>query len=361
MKISIGSNIIDGPWGGGNQFALSLHNYLIDKGWEVTTSLRDKDIDIILMTEPRITSATGKYNQLQISRYVFNKPDTIVVHRINECDERKNTRGVNKYLMRANKVADFTIFISDFLRNLFVEKGFYKKKSCKVIRNGADRKIFNTYNKTRWDKKSPLKIVTHHWGYNYLKGFDAYYELDKISRIGEIYIQFSYIGRLPEDHQFKKCNIIEPLSGKDLAEELKKHHIYITGSMNEPAGMHHIEGALCGLPLLYRNSGALPEYCSNFGVMFENPDQIGFKLEQLIKNYDYFFCKLKEYPYNSDLMVSNYEDIFLELLKLKENFYTKKRSIKYLKIFLGEFVLNFFNFIYLKLKNILRKLNNFRK
>ena len=50
MKISIGSNIIEGPWGGGNQFALSLSRYLKGKGWEVITDLRDDDIDIILLT-----------------------------------------------------------------------------------------------------------------------------------------------------------------------------------------------------------------------------------------------------------------------------------------------------------------------
>ena len=32
----------------------------------------------------------------------------------------------------------------------------------------------------------------------------------------------------------------------------------------------HIEGILCGLPIIYRESGALPEYCKKFGVPFEN-------------------------------------------------------------------------------------------
>ena len=27
--------------------------------------------------------------------------------------------------------------------------------------------------------------------------------------------------------------------------------------------MHHIEGILSGLPIIYRNSGALPEYCGD--------------------------------------------------------------------------------------------------
>ena len=41
-----------------------------------------------------------------------------------------------------------------------------------------------------------------------------------------------------------------------LANELKKHDIYITASENEPSGNHHMEGALCGLPILYKDSGS---------------------------------------------------------------------------------------------------------
>ena len=36
--------------------------------------------------------------------------------------------------------------------------------------------------------------------------------------------------------------------------------------------MHHIEGALSGLPLIFRKSGALPEYCSDYGIEFIDDD-----------------------------------------------------------------------------------------
>ncbi len=52
MKISIGSKIFDGPWGGGNLFVINLKNYLIDKGHEVIHDLSSDDIDLILMTQP---------------------------------------------------------------------------------------------------------------------------------------------------------------------------------------------------------------------------------------------------------------------------------------------------------------------
>ena len=55
MKISIGTNIKEGPWGGGNLFAINLIEYLRKNGHSVITNLNDDDIDIILITEPRRT------------------------------------------------------------------------------------------------------------------------------------------------------------------------------------------------------------------------------------------------------------------------------------------------------------------
>ena len=96
-----------------------------------------------------------------------------------------------------------------------------------------------------------------------MKGFDVYKKLDELSEEVDWKgkIEFTYIGNLPKGFNFKNSRVINPLSGEKLAEQLVSHHIYITASNNEPAGMHHIEGALCGLPIIYKNSGALPEYC----------------------------------------------------------------------------------------------------
>ena len=35
------------------------------------------------------------------------------MHRINECDERKGTNFVNKYLIEANKIADYTVLLAN--------------------------------------------------------------------------------------------------------------------------------------------------------------------------------------------------------------------------------------------------------
>ena len=338
MKISIGSKIIKGPWGGGNQFALSLSRYLKGKGWEVIADLRDDDIDIILMTEPRKNLASSNFNQLDIARYLVKKPDTVVVHRINECDERKKTRNVNEYLSRANKVADSTVFISSYLENLFISNKILKTKNHTFIRNGADGTIFNLKRRAKWDGCGPLRLVTHHWGANYYKGFDIYEVIDNLVKkgINGLKLEFNYIGNVPENFNFKNSKKILSLSGEKLADKIKENHIYVTASMSEPAGMHHIEGAMCGLPLLYRNSGGIPEYAKDFGKMFNGKEDFFSKLKEIIKEYDFYYNKMIKYPYDSVLMCSKYEELFCKLLKHEESFNLQSRRIKYRKIYLKE-------------------------
>ena len=147
MKISIGTNIKDGPWGGGNLFAINLREFLLSNGHEVVTSLNEDDIDIILITEPRKTSESSAFTHIDVKNYLnLINADTLVMHRINECDERKNTNFVNKYLIEANKIADYTVFVSTWLKSLYLKQGLNKKNNY-VLLAGANKNIFNSKNK----------------------------------------------------------------------------------------------------------------------------------------------------------------------------------------------------------------------
>ena len=48
-------------------------------------------------------------------------------------------------------------------------------------------------------------------------------------------LSFTYIGNLPKNFKFNASQQIKPLHGLELAEELKKHNIYLTASKNEPS------------------------------------------------------------------------------------------------------------------------------
>jgi len=319
MKIALGQKIHLGPWGGGNNFIISLVEHLQRNGHTVVNELKDDDIDIILLTDPRRRNPTTSFIANDIFNYlIFKNKKAIVVHRINECDERKNTKFMNLRLRCANCVADHTIFIGSWLKSLNVwhHDEPVDEKRYSLVLNGADARVFNADGNIPWNKQDPFRLVTHHWGGNLMKGFDIYKYLDEmlLSPLWKGRLEFTYIGNLPPGFKFKNARHLPPDSGQTLAAELKSHHAYITASKNEPAGMHHIEGALCGLPILYRNSGALPEYCAGFGVEFSSPDDFEDALTALMNQYSSLKLKMPNYPNTADLMVSGYMRVFEKLI-----------------------------------------------
>ena len=349
MKIAIGYKIHKDSWGGGNQFVKSLVKAAKDKGYEVVYELKDKNIDIILIIDPRSYEQGIPFSLFDIFKYLlFKNKYAVVVHRINECDERKNTKNINSLLRRTNYLADHTVFISSWLKNLRI---YQKDKPSSVIYNGANGFIFKNKNKF-WNKKSPLKIVTHHWSCNYNKGFDVYQKLDKLllSKKWADKIKFTYIGNIPNEFKFYRTNHLLPMHGKKLGIELSKHDLYLTASLNEPAGMHHIEGALSGLPLLYRNSGALPEYCKNYGVSFDNSNFID-SLENILVNYEEYKIKIKKYPNNATKMSEKYLNLFTSLISKRKQIVKKRELFSFPLSLIVYFIIHIYS-----IKNLIKYL-----
>ena len=348
MKISIGSKFIDEPFGGGNEFIKNLVFRFKQDGHEVLFDLSDKDIDIILLTNPLIDSELSTFNNKHINFYkTFRNQNVISVHRINECDERKNTNYVNNLIIKANKNIDSNIYVSEWIKSLYLEQGIKEKESI-VVKGGPLKSVFNSKNKKIWNKKNKLKLVTHHWSSNPMKGIEIYKKIDNLcsDQIWKDKIEFTYIGNLPKNTILKNTNLISPLKPKELASELEKHHIYITASINEPSGNHHMEGVLSGLPVLYINSGALPEYCENFGV--EIKDDLEKSINEIINEYDYYFQKVKDYPYTFEYAYGQIIDHFKFLLENRKKIQSARNKQNTLTVFLEYYFDKVYIFIYRK-------------
>ena len=326
MKVAIGFRIRYGPWGGGNRFAKALTEALRERGDTVCDSLRDPDIDIILLMDPRWRHPSVAFTPGAVLRYLlFTNPSALVVHRINECDERKRTHTMNRLLRRANYCADHTVFVGSWLKELPVWQNGPRAR-YDVIANGADARIFNPRGWRPWRGEGALKLVTHHWGGNWMKGFDIYSRLDEMlaEPAWKGRIEFTYVGNLPGGFVFKHARHVKPLDGEALAAELRSHHAYVTASINEPGGNHQNEGALCGLPLLYRRSGCLPEYCEGFGIAFDEAD-FDAALANLMEQYDNLAAAMPAYPHTAVRTCASYLALFDGLLKSREQILAQRR------------------------------------
>ena len=104
----------------------------------------------------------------------------------------------------------------------------------KIICNGANKSIFSKFKKHFKNEK--FKIVTHHWSNHVNKGFEIYKLIDQKLNSDKDFndkIEFTFIGNLPKNYNFTNTNLIKPLRNIELANEIRKNHAYITGSVNE--------------------------------------------------------------------------------------------------------------------------------
>jgi len=316
LQVSINCKHIEGPYGGGNQFVINLENFLLDRGHKVFRELVP-GLDVILVVSSKPNYQTTSYSPLDISHYIFREPNTVVVHRINTCDEqRAQDSGIDNAVLEANHLAHHTVFVSRFIRELFVSHGINTAKPHSVILTGADEKVFNPEGRAAWRKNQKLKIVTHHWSKNYLKGFDIYEHLDLLLEKEPFkhMFEFTIIGNLPIGIRFKNTCLVPLLSGVELAKKLKEHHHYLTGARYEPGGNHYVEAMRCGLPVLYLESGSSGEYCSQYGGVGYNLANFEEKLLSIHNRLDKMRSKVLECPYSAEKMACEYESLFVRLV-----------------------------------------------
>ena len=116
----------------------------------------------------------------------------------------------------------------------------------------------------------------------------------------------------------KNTKIIEPKYGPEIGEILRDHDIYVTAARWEACGMHHIEGAASGLPVIYHSEGgAIPEVCSSHGEEFSSLDAFLSCLDKVVSNYSTIRNKI-DYDYLSmSRSCQEYEKVIRQVLEIR--------------------------------------------
>ena len=271
MKIAINRKPISGPWGGGNNFVKAVYDSK-PSGVEITNDLTD-DVSVIFLMDPRKEGSFDANDALQFSK----RKKVQLVQRINECDARKGTEHMDNMLLQCSSINTKTIFVSNWMKNYFSSKG-WACKNQHVLHNGVDNCFF--FSKPDEKSNKTLKIVTHHWSNNYLKGFDVYEFIDYLTTKDNT-ISFTYIGR--DRGSFSNSTTIAPLHGKDLAEELSKYDVYISASRFDPGPNHVLEALAVGLPTyVHKDGGGAVEFVDP-GHVYRNL----FDVEKLINQRNF--------------------------------------------------------------------------
>lgn len=286
--------------GGGNFFVINLVNYLKSNKYTVTYDLED-NIDLIFMIDPRKNPAFNKnFGLNEIIEYKKNHPKTKIIYRVNENDiKREKSINIEPILVDAMKNADYVVYVSEWLKNYFLDK-YNLKINCTSVINGCDINHFFIDNNNTKFKDNKIRLVTHHHSSNYLKGFHIYNEIDKLLDKRKD-IEFTFIGNYNEKYKPSNIKLLPSCTGKQLGKLLRKSDIYLTATQYEPGAMHYVEGLSCGLPVLYcTNGGGAHEVCKVAGEEYNDLSSMLEKMNIIKNNYSKYVSNI-DYNYLSSL------------------------------------------------------------
>ena len=315
--VAINMRPTSGPWGGSSTFVSQLRAFLEARGWRVVYRLTP-EVDAIIVIDPREDLQLKAFGMREIIAHKQRHPRVQVIHRVNECDQRKGTSFMDPLLAEANAHADFTVFIAEWLREYHTARWFDSARPHDVIYNGADAGVFHPIGQQPWRGGEPVRVVTHHWSDNPLKGFDIYEEVDRLIAAGELPgFELWVIGRWPAGIHWKSARTFPPSAGRALAAQLRACHLYLTATRWEPCGMHHVEGAQCGLPLLYHeDGGGVVEAGLRYGIGFR--DNVAGALLDARDRYTELRQQVLARLPSGDRMVLAYAEIIQRLLAERE-------------------------------------------
>jgi glycosyltransferase involved in cell wall biosynthesis len=311
-RVAMNLRPVYSSWGGGNQWLTQTARTLRASGYRVRFDLRG-EVDCILVTHFGLTGRTS-FSLEELRTHLREHPRTRMIHRVNDNDVRKGTGEMDKRLAEYDALAHHTVFISEWLRDYHAERWFDKSKPHSVVINGADAAVFHPIGSAAWKPGEPLRLVTHHWSDNWLKGFKVYAEVDRLIAEGALRdVELWVVGRWPKEIAWRAAKLFPPANGEALAALLRQCHAYLTASLWEPGGMHFIEGAQCGLPVLFHeDGGGICEVASRFGIGFR--DDVAAAVNALRQRYPELRRAALTDPPSGDEMGLRYRKLVQQVL-----------------------------------------------
>ena len=359
IKIFINFKCSNVPYGGGNQFIMNLVEFLGKVNNIKVTYDLEEGIDIYFIVDIR----KGPFKKYSFDEIYQHKKlnGGFIIYRINDCSiTRLNCKLENIILENVNKIDHF-VFNSTFIHDYYTDKyDDFKNKSVSIIYNTANSNYFypkgcssDTYPKEVSTLPTPsgrkgcsnhwaeaqcglakhtgdtypkkmlsilpkkLKIVTHHWSDNINKGYDIYYQLHQYCKERND-IELVIFGRKFADGFVEPPAVCGPYKGKELGDMIRDCDIYISASKYDSCPMHILEGISCGLPILYLDhSGGVKDICEMaddiIGEGFTNIEECIKKIDMIRSNYEMYYQNiLKNIDlYHSNQCYADYTKLFL--------------------------------------------------
>lgn len=273
MRIHILYHFTERAFGGGNQFLKALRDELIGRR-AYESDWRKADCIII-----------NSYHRLgEALRIGLRRPKTAFIHRLGpvfHLHRPKPWKNMDRLIVRtANQMARSVVAQSEWSYQQALEVGLRPEKRHCIIHNAPDPAVFYRNPETAIASDRKVRLISDSWSDNPNKGFNYYRYLDAHLDFGKY--EMTFIGHSPI--QFKHIHRMPPLASRELADQLRRHDIFISGAKDDACSNSILEALACGLPVVALDSGGNMEIVRTGGVLFTGERDIIGSIEKVRKD-----------------------------------------------------------------------------
>lgn len=300
MKIFVALKTTNEPSGGGNQFIRALKK---EFGERDALSSVPSLADVILFN--------SHHHPEDIMLLKEHFPEKIFIHRVDGpmrlYNKPSDQRDDIVYFLN-DKIADGTVFQSNYSRDRNFEAGISKEKPNTVIVNAVPHDVFYRPKTFRDRSATKIRLISTSFSTNVRKGFKAYKFLDENLDFDKF--EYTFLGNSPvefDNIQMKGC-----LKTEELASQLREHDVFITASENDPCSNSLIEALSCGLPVVALDSGGHPELVLSGGTLYKEKQNLLAKIEETCYNIEEYRENI--ITKNIDAAANEYLSFFKEVI-----------------------------------------------
>ena len=285
------------PTGGGHQFLRALVSELERRGLSV-------ELNRISGGTPVCVFNSFNFDFRRLRR--FARPGCRMVHRVDGPIGvyRGFDDGTDARIAEINtELADATVVQSRFSLDAHRELGIELRRPV-VIHNTVDPALFHPPPREPHPGRK-VRLIATSWSDNPNKGVEVFAWLD--GNLDWNRFELTLVGRF--QGSFERARVLGPIASDAVADELRRHDVYIAASRNDPCSNALLEALACGLPAAYLSSGGHPELVGEAGLPFVAPEELPEVLERLARELDARRAAIRVTP------LAEVADRYLEVLR----------------------------------------------
>jgi glycosyltransferase involved in cell wall biosynthesis len=275
--LAVFHDFVPAPHGGASQSLRAVLDELRRRGVRVEVNTISKDTRAVLFN-------SFNFDADRLRLLARRRGNVRFVHRVGAVTTlyRGVDDGTDAHVAQLNgELADATLAISHATIEMYRQIGI-DLVDPHVVYNGCDPSIYYSHGRAPFSRDRKTRLICASWSDNPRKGGPTYRWLEE--HLDWDRFEFTFVGN--SSTPFDRIRHLPPLPSRELADELRRHDVFVTATEHDAYSNALVEALSCGLPAIYLESGGSAEAVKDAGFGFRDRDEIPGLLDRIVDEYE---------------------------------------------------------------------------